>query len=107
MNQGANVLKHGLLVFIEERIFPAGHGCAGLAVSNGPEQFRIRLGGGGGGNEIPRTWRQKRSLGAVALAGGAMAIHTMFTIECLAARQAVSGLGEQGGGAATDRHDDE
>lgn len=100
-------MKHGLLVFIGERILPAGHGGAGLALSNGPEQFRIRLGGGGGGNEIPRAWRQKWSLGAVALAGGAMAIHTMFPIERLAALQAVSGLGEQDGGAATEQQDDE
>lgn len=56
---------------------------------------------------FPGRGDRNGALGAVALAGDAMAIHTMFTIERLAARQAVSGLGEQGGGAATDRHDDE
>ena len=31
VNQGANVLEHGLLIFLRERLLPAGHGCAGFA----------------------------------------------------------------------------
>lgn len=107
LNQGADVLQHGLLIFIRERLLPAGHGRAGFPLRDGPKQLLVRLGGSGRGNEIPRARRQKRSLGAIALPGGAMAVHTMFTIQGLAALQAVRWLREQDAGAAGDQQGNE
>ncbi len=108
LNQGTNVLKHGLLVFIGERILPAWHGSAGFALGDGPKQFLVRLGGGGCGDEIPRAWRQKRGLRSIAFACRAMAVHTMFTINGLASLKSFRrGLCEQDAGTAADQQDKE
>jgi len=88
-------LENGLLILGRQYVLPGRHGGAWFSLGDRAKQLAIRFGRGRGGDEIARSRGQKRGLGPVALAGGAMALHAMLAIDGLPEVERVGRLGEQ------------
>lgn len=76
-------MENGLLVLGRQHVLPGRHGRTGLPLSDGAEQFCIRFDSGRRRDEIARSRGKKRGLDPVALAGCAMALHAMRTVDGL------------------------
>ena len=76
-------MENGLLVLGRQHVLPGRHGRAGLPLGDRAEQLCISFGRGRRRNEIARSRGKKRGLDPVALAGCAMALHAMLTIDGL------------------------
>ena len=76
-------MEDGLLILGGQHVLPGRHGRAGFSLGDRAEQLLIRFGRGRRRDEIARSRGEKRGLDPVALAGCAMALHAMLTIDGL------------------------
>ena len=76
-------MEDRLLVLGGQHVLPGRHGRAGFSLSDRAEQLFICFGRGRSRDEIARSRGKERGFDAVALAGYAMALHAMLTIDGL------------------------